>query len=245
MFDFVSLVNQAGLDEQPPIAALPPSTFPDRLTLCLDMDDTLTLMSFEQIKDSKGDILKYDSTVAAPDNPEDWGMVYFRPFLRTFLAAVSAKFEVVVFTAACKEYADQILDVIDPTKSLIHHRLYRDDCRECQHSEGMVYLKDLRVLNRDLKRTILVDNSLLCFACQLDNGIVCNPFRGNQDDSELITILHVLTIVTAEPQIDDVRRLFRKMYGLSRIMAEYQLSGGRYGVNRKKQFENLDTMLRE
>ena len=37
-------------------------------------------------------------------------------------------FEIVIFTAAVKEYADNILDSIDPQKR-ITHRLYREHTR--------------------------------------------------------------------------------------------------------------------
>ena len=212
----------------------PASEFPDRMTLCLDMDDTLTLMTFDKIKDeTSGQYIPFDATVSAQENPSDWGMVYFRPYLRSFLESVSQAFEVVVFTAACQEYADQILDAIDPQGRLIHHRLYRDACQECVPNpsapDARVYLKDLRVLGRDLKRVILVDNSLLCFACQLDSGILCNPFKGDKHDAELLAILEVLTIVRQNRDLD-VRRLFRKMYGLADIVLEYTRRGGRNGV---------------
>ena len=53
-------------------------------------------------------------------------------------------FEVVVFTASVKEYADAILDALDPSNQLIHHRLYRESCilREGL-DENKFYVKDL------------------------------------------------------------------------------------------------------
>ena len=211
----------------------------------MDMDDTLTFMTFERVKDSYSDNLReYDTIVTAQDNPDDWGMVYFRPYVRTFLEAVSKVFEVVVLTATCKEYADQILNAIDPEKRLIHHRLYRDSCQECIANpsipESKVYVKDLRVLGRNLSDVILIDNSLLCFSYQLDNGIVCNPFKGASDDTELLTILEVLSIVNRNPGAD-VTRLFKKMYGLSSIIAEYSSKGGRSGIKRHP--TGLDELL--
>ena len=129
----------------------PPPALPDRRTLCLDMDDTLTFMTFQRVSDEiSGDLRDYDTIVTAQENPDDWGMVYFRPYLRTFLEGVSKMYEVVVLTAACSEYADQILDQIDPEGRLIHHRLYRESCQEYtpnpEAPDGKVYIKDLRVL---------------------------------------------------------------------------------------------------
>ena len=47
-----------------------------------------------------------------------------RPFAEQFLIDMSKLYEIVIFTAAVKEYADWILDLIDPQR-VISYRLYR------------------------------------------------------------------------------------------------------------------------
>ena len=79
----------------------------------------------------------------------------------------SQRFELVVFTASNPGYADQILNKIDPFRRVIRYRLYRDSCVEVKGN----YVKDLRVLGRDLSRVIIVDNSVTSFAFQLENGV--------------------------------------------------------------------------
>jgi TFIIF-interacting CTD phosphatase-like protein len=37
-------------------------------------------------------------------------------------------YEIIVFTAGQKDYADPILDYIDPHKKIFKKRLYRTDC---------------------------------------------------------------------------------------------------------------------
>jgi CTD small phosphatase-like protein 2 len=45
-----------------------------------------------------------------------------------------------------------------------------------------MYIKDLRVINRDLKDLVLVDNAAYSYAFQLDNGIPILPYyHGSQD----------------------------------------------------------------
>ena len=79
-----------------------------------------------------------------------------RPGCLGFLRSLSHPYyEIVVFTAASQEHADFILNVLDPERQHIQHRLYR------QHTvvtEEGVYLKDLARLGRDLRKTIIVDN---------------------------------------------------------------------------------------
>lgn len=84
-----------------------------------------------------------------------------RPFTKECLELVNQFYEVVVFTASHKWYADVILDYIDPEKKYIQHRLYREHCIKTTDN---VYIKDLSIFkNRDLKDMIIVDNAVYSF----------------------------------------------------------------------------------
>lgn len=95
---------------------------------------------------------------ALSDDPNDHntaagGHFLIRPGAHMFLAEMRQHYEIVIFTAAMQDYADWVLDQLDP-EGLISYRLYR------QHAlrENHVYLKDLNLLGRDLARTVIVDN---------------------------------------------------------------------------------------
>lgn len=84
-----------------------------------------------------------------------------RPFTKECLEMVNKYFEVVVFTASHKWYADVILDYIDPEGIYFQHRFYREHCIQTKDN---VYIKDLRVFkNRDMKDMIIVDNAVYSF----------------------------------------------------------------------------------
>ncbi len=74
-------------------------------------------------------------------------------------------FEVMVFTASMKDYADPILNHIDPDSSLIHHRFYRESCVKVEVNGIQVYVKDLRMFEEDfeLKDIVIVDNAVYSF----------------------------------------------------------------------------------
>jgi CTD small phosphatase-like protein 2 len=70
-----------------------------------------------------------------------------RPGLERFMQQVATMFEVIVFTASQRVYAEQLLDILDPTKKLIRHRIFRDSC-VCVDGN---YLKDLTVRRGSLR----------------------------------------------------------------------------------------------
>lgn len=93
---------------------------------------------------------------------------------------MSKLFELVVFTAGLKEYADWILDDFDK-HGHIRHRLYRNSCK---FRKG-VYVKDLSRIGRDLARTIIVDNIAENFELQERNGINITSWFNSYSDCEL------------------------------------------------------------
>lgn len=84
--------------------------------------------------------------------------VNIRPWVKECLEELSREFELMVFTASHECYANVIIDHIDP-KRLITHRFFRDSC---WRSEEGFYVKDLRVIDRDLRNVLLIDNVSQC-----------------------------------------------------------------------------------
>ncbi len=120
-------------------------------------------------------------------------------------------YELVVFTASHQQYADVVIDLLDPGRTIFARRLYRDSCIR---SESGLYIKDLRVLGRDLKSVIIVDNAIISFAYQLDNGIPIIPFYDDKDDKILPKIRDYLLNLK---DLEDVRVINRKTFSLSEL----------------------------
>eukprot|EP00906_Rhabdomonas_costata_P037657 RCo053097 len=163
---------------------LPPLAKGPRPTLVLDMDETLVHCS-ENCSDIPNPDFTFEVMVSGTTYTL-WGMK--RPGLEEFWEHVKGRFEVVIYTASQREYADPILDILDPSHDRIHHRLYREDCVQV----AGYFVKDLESLGRDMAHTVLVDNSPSVFALQLDNGIPILSWRCLPDDRELFKICHLL-----------------------------------------------------
>ncbi len=157
-------------------------------TLIFDMDETLIHAEI-QPKSAKP-IEDTDFTIVLK-NQNDKGeeeefnvFVKMRPYYDECIENLSKYYEIAVFTAGEQEYADAILDVLDPD-GFITHRLYRQHCICVQ---DRYYVKDLRIIqDRELENIVLVDNSVISFAYNLDNGVPCAEFyRWTKDDEELL-----------------------------------------------------------
>lgn len=140
-----------------------------------------------------------------------------RPHMEKFLRCVSELFEVVVFTASQQAYAEKLLDILDPCRELIHHRLYRDSCLLVEGN----YLKDLHVLGRELSKVLLVDNSPHAFGYQVSNGIPIESWFEDKEDTELLKLLPFLKSLL---KVKDVRPVLTRQFKLQELIDAVPLS---------------------
>jgi len=119
-----------------------------------------------------------------------------------------------IFTASEKDYADAIIDYIDPSH-YITHRIYRNSCIE---RDGFG-IKDLRILNRKLSNCVIVDNMAISFKEQLDNGIYVKTFCGDLADNSLLEIQQFLMEIK---DCADIREPLKETYFMSELYQEYK-----------------------
>ncbi|XP_063770367.1 CTD small phosphatase-like protein 2 isoform X2 [Pseudophryne corroboree] len=136
-----------------------------------------------------------------------------RPHVREFLETLCKIYEIFVFTTAKKEYAEKIVDILDPQKKLIRHRLYQDHC-VCVAGH---YVKDLRVLNRDLAKTVALDTVAYTLPYHITNRIPVHRWTGSRRDKELVFLLPALEQMT---HVDDVRLRISSRFHVNELVAE-------------------------
>ncbi len=211
-----------------------------RKILLIDLDETLIHADFNgEFANDK--IIKYDTIITFRENEKDFAEnngeyiekrriklekleeekeykvgIFLRKGAKQFLAEVSKYFEVGIFTASVKEYADAAIDYLDPNKNMIKFRLYRNNCINVNDK---IYVKDLRIIKGiSLNDIILIDNSMYSFAAQLTNGILINSFYNDKNDIELYNVLgYLLNFVL---KINDVRLINEQFFNFQRIANE-------------------------
>lgn len=164
----------------PPIPYLPYKDSKEMFTLVLDLDETLVFY------DENSELLK------------------FRPGLMAFLETLSKHYELVLFTASTKEYADKILKEIDPKKAFFDYRLYREHMRY----ENRKLLKDITKLGRDIRKVVVLDNVPDNYRNCLANGITIETWLGSKTDTALLSLLPILRALV-DNNIEDVREFLR------------------------------------
>lgn len=135
-----------------------------------------------------------------------------RPGIDYFVRYLSQYYELVLFTSAPRSMADPIVAKLDP-----YHFIMWPLGREATKYENGEYIKDLSYLNRDLKKTIIIDTHAPHVKNQPENAIVIPKWGGDPKDphtKDLVALIPFLEYV-ATVGTDDVRQVLKSFEGQS------------------------------
>ena len=149
------------------------------------------------------------------------GKLFFRPYLIEFLNSVSKYYEIIIFTAGIKEYAQIVLNLIENIlgKKIFKFRLFRE---HISFSDKGCFVKDLSKIGRDLSKILIVDNNEENFELQKENGILIHSYYGMDSDinsgnnydgnDRCLNELENILIKIAEEKPNDVTLLLKRYY---------------------------------
>ena len=177
---------------------------PHKKLLLLDLDETLIHcsgdLSLRNQFEMEIDFINHEGVPLR-------GLLNIRPHARQFLQTMSEHFEVVVFTASMKYYADRILRVLDPQRKFISHVFYRESCAR---TRGDKLVKDLTAFTKvPVEDMILVDNNMYCIWPQPSNGVPILNFEFNQADRELEKLESFLVNLKSGKHTEKIRNQFK------------------------------------
>ncbi|KAI9744460.1 MAG: hypothetical protein M1818_001989 [Claussenomyces sp. TS43310] len=173
---------------------LPPiePRFHGKKCLVLDLDETLVHSSFKILHQA-------DFTIPVEIEGQYHNVyVIKRPGVDQFMKRVGELYEVVVFTASVSKYGDPLLDQLD-IHHVVHHRLFRESCYNHQGN----YVKDLSQVGRDLRETIIIDNSPTSYIFHPQHAVPISSWFSDAHDNELLDLIPVLEDL-AGSQVRDV-----------------------------------------
>ncbi|OHS97438.1 NLI interacting factor-like phosphatase family protein [Tritrichomonas foetus] len=158
--------------------------------LVFDMDETLTHSSYQPIENHLNSMVFNLNGINI--------YVYERPNASNLLYKLQKMFNLFIFTAGNKEYADPI---ISNFFSFVpeDHRLFRDSCRK----ENNKIYKDLYKFRRPMNEVIIVEDCLDVIGFFPRNTIIIPSFQATDDDNIFGEILG--PILEKCSKEDDVR----------------------------------------
>ncbi|KAK4538047.1 hypothetical protein CDCA_CDCA15G4072 [Cyanidium caldarium] len=182
----------------------------ERKLLVLDLDETLVHSSF---KESRGCDLTLQVVV---DDVPTMFFVRKRPHLELFMHIVQQWYDLVIFTASLRRYADPLVDALDPRGTLVKARYFRDDCIRRPPNQ---FVKDLTVVSADLGKVIIVDNSPASYALHAANALPIEAWYDDPFDEEL---LHLLPLLRSLSVLEDVRSVLSLRLTGGSLATRYQ-----------------------
>jgi CTD small phosphatase-like protein 2 len=187
--------------------------FVEKKTLIFDLDETLIRSEFS-LKEGYDHKFVINSLVART------GLLlvylYVRPGVKEMLNDLKKHFELIIFTASQEDYAHQVRLCLDPDEEIFDHMLSREHCLNIEKHK--INVKDLSLLlsGREMKDIVIVDNHVLSYVINIDNGIPIKDFYGDKSDTEIIT-LHKY-IKKNLLYVNDVRDVLRRDFLDQRVI---------------------------
>jgi len=148
-------------------------------------------------------VLDIDETISHTMRLSFGNYFLLRPGVIHLIKKLYNFYEIDIFTAAIKRYADNIVNKLDPNDNYIRYRFYREHCIY----EGTKTVKKLVRIGRDLNKIIFVDNIKYNAKYNMDNLYHVSSWKDNVYDTEMIKLQDLLVDIIVNGTFkDDIRK---------------------------------------
>ena len=148
-------------------------------------------------------VLDIDETISHTMRLSFGNYFLLRPGVVRLIKKLYNFYEIDIFTAAIKRYADNIVNKLDPNDNYIRYRFYREHCIY----EGTKTVKKLVRIGRDLNKIIFVDNIKYNAKYNMDNLYHVSSWKDNVYDTEMIKLQDLLVDIMVNGLFkDDIRK---------------------------------------
>jgi Dullard-like phosphatase family protein len=179
--------------------------------LLLDLDETI-------IRSSKQKPTFSDYGEATPvtyDDKDETCQVYviLRPYLKEFLAAVSQKYKIYIYTASAPEYAEACIKTLE-LSSYLDGIFARNECKKSGENS---FDKDIFSFGFDESKLVFIDDWKSQTTHAPRNSINIKFFNGRRSDSELVKLKDFLIELTEKSDVRCVADKFDKYRAKSMV----------------------------
>jgi len=173
-----------------------------RYLLVLDIDET---MLHSEMMVNQGTPVQHSGknfdhylTFQNDNGTQDIFGVRFRPHLKSFLARMSKIYDLAVYTASQSDYMDEIVKLLDPTKTLFCATLHREHCLRINNMN----IKTMK--NFEGHEAYLIDNLIYSYAFEMKKGIPIFSFVDDMQDVELQDLAAILERINEYDSMEDL-----------------------------------------
>ena len=144
-------------------------------------------------------VLDIDETLSHMVNLPFGNYFLVRPGVIDLLKELNTYYEIDIFTAALKNYADNIINKLDKDNKYISYRLYR--CH-CTYEDGKS-VKKLSLIGRDLNKIVFVDDLERNAKYNPQNLVLVSKWTDDVYDNEIINLKEKLKFIALCGKYDD------------------------------------------
>ncbi len=181
--------------------------------LILDIDETLIHTEVVYDDEYSGE---YDFVFDTEEDDENF-YVLMRPYLKEFLGFAFDNFDVAIWTAATRDYAELIFENIGIDISKFIFFYSRENCgMKMDYETGTSYgVKNLNKLRkrvwarkygRELERVLIIDDIAETAVNNYGNLIKIKPFEFDRNDIELLKLSSYLEKIKNEPNFRRINK---------------------------------------